>query len=118
VACRSQDKPYDFSSLTGPSGGSDTRVVDECCCLCAHTDRLALGAERLARRREDLATAAGRRPSSPRLRTVCAATEGTATETPISDWLPDQHQHLSCKNGHHSYFVTPFVFRYTTFRTS
>jgi hypothetical protein len=119
VAFRFQDKPYDFSSLMGSLPGGQIHVSLANVVASAHTRTVQPpGAERPAPRREDLAPVVGHGPSGPWLRTIRAATKGTVAETPLSEWRPDQHQHLSCKNGHHSYYVTPSVFRYTSFRTS
>lgn len=43
MACRYQDKPYDFSSLTGPSRERDPSVVGERRQPCARVNRPVLG---------------------------------------------------------------------------
>jgi hypothetical protein len=43
MAYRPQGKPYDLSSMTGPSGGRDLGVVGDCRRLYLRVDHLALG---------------------------------------------------------------------------
>jgi hypothetical protein len=91
-------KPRISPPRKGPSQWRDPGVVGDHRRLCSRGDRLALGVDCLAQRREDSHLSRGRGSSGLVSRTICAAVENLPSGTNPSVWPRFGANKTSCKN--------------------